>query len=131
MSTPIFRRLNEDWDAEPNAPCADVFAEGSVAQLTFFLNPWAYGAQEGDKGRLTFAHCAMWRLGATNDEGWYAGQCRYAKIAPAWGAFYELLGADEKRFQPLERVRRIHIRLMRSIPLFHRMFEAQNRIHFC
>ena len=42
----------------------------------------------------------MWRLGATNDEGWYAGQCRYGKAAPAWGEFYELLGKDDQRLTP-------------------------------
>jgi hypothetical protein len=27
-----------------------------------------------------------------NDEGWYLGQCRFSKIAPAWGEFYEVDG---------------------------------------
>lgn len=44
----------------------------------------------------------MWRLGAVNDEGWYTGQCRYSKIAPNWGEFYELLGEDDLRFKPTD-----------------------------
>jgi hypothetical protein len=31
-------------------------------------------------------------LGATNDEGWYRGQCRFSRLAPSWGEFYEVAG---------------------------------------
>jgi hypothetical protein len=33
---------------------------------------------------LTFTGARQWRLGPTNDEGWYRGQCRYVGIAPKW-----------------------------------------------
>ena len=102
MSTPTFKHLNEDWNAEPNAPAEEVAITGSTVHLTFFLNPWAYEAKEKDKGCLTFEQCSMWRLGSTNDEGWYAGQCRYSKAAPAWGEFYELLGEDDQRLKPTD-----------------------------
>jgi hypothetical protein len=102
MSKPTFRRLNDGWNAEPNAPDPQVAVGGSSVRLTFFLNPWAYMAGEDERGCLTFEHCSMWRLGATNDEGWYAGQCRYSKAAPAWGEFYELLGEDDQRLAPAD-----------------------------
>ncbi len=51
-------------------------------------------------GRLRFGGCARWRLGPTNDHGWYAGQCRYSCLAPAWGEFYEIKGADDLRLHP-------------------------------
>jgi hypothetical protein len=97
MKDPIFKHLNQHWNAEPNAPEATVTVRGSTVRLRFFLNPWAYAAEEEEKGCLSFQQCSMWRLGSTNDEGWYAGQCRYSKIAPAWGEFYELIGEDEQR----------------------------------
>jgi hypothetical protein len=97
MADVTFKRLNEGWNAEPNAPDPHVTVSGSMVRLTFFLNPWAYKAGEDEKGRLTFEHCSIWRLGSTNDEGWYSGQCRYSKVAPSWGEFYELLGEDELR----------------------------------
>lgn len=100
MSNLTFKRLNDDWNAEPNAPNEEVVVSGTSVRLTFFLNPWAYKADEEEKGCLTFEHCSMWRLGSINDEGWYRGQCRYSKIAPAWGEFYELLGNDDQRLQP-------------------------------
>ena len=28
------------------------------------------------------------------------GQCRYSRLAPAWGEFYELSGQDELRLAP-------------------------------
>ncbi len=99
MSSLTFKHLNIDWNAEPNAPEPEVTVRETGVQLTFLLNPWAYEAYEGQEGCLIFEHCSMWRLGATNDHGWYAGQCRYSKTAPKWGEFYELLGNDE--LQPL------------------------------
>lgn len=102
MSNPTFKRLNDGWNAEPNAPDEEVAVSRSKVQLTFFLNSRAYEAQEEERGCLTFELCSMWRLGSTNDEGWYAGQCRYSKAAPAWGEFYELLGDDDQRLKPVD-----------------------------
>jgi hypothetical protein len=39
-----------------------------------------------------FGIAGHYRLGGTNDEGWYVGQCRFSKVAPAWGEFYEVDG---------------------------------------
>jgi len=100
MSNPIFKKLNDGWNAEPNAPEPDVGVRDNSVRLKFFLNPWAYVADEDEKGCLTFRECSMWRLGETNDEGWYAGQCRYSKAAPTWGEFYELLGEDDQQLKP-------------------------------
>ncbi len=102
MSMPAFKHLNNDWNAEPNAPCEKVTVSGQTVRLTFFLNPWAYAAEEDERACLTFDQCSMWRLGATNDEGWYAGECRYGKAAPAWGEFYELLGEDDQQLTPTD-----------------------------
>ncbi len=102
MSNPTFKHLNEDWNAEPNAPYEEVTVSGTTVRMTFFLNPWAYEAEEDEKGRLTFEQCSRWRLGPTNDHGWYAGQCRYSKVVPAWGEFYELFGEDDQRLTPTD-----------------------------
>jgi hypothetical protein len=45
-----------------------------------------------DTGVLRFLSCERYRLGPTNDEGWYRGQCRFSKVAPRWGEFYEVSG---------------------------------------
>jgi hypothetical protein len=102
MSNPTFKRLNDTWNAEPNAPAPRVAVSGTSVRLTFILNPWAYEAKEEEEGCLTFQHCSAWRLGATNDEGWFAGQCRYSNVAPAWGEFYELLDEDDQRLKPTD-----------------------------
>jgi hypothetical protein len=94
VSSLIFKRLNDGWNAEPNAPAPSVTVWGSDVPLTFFVNPFAYVASEEERGCLLFKRCSMWRLGPTNDEGWCTGQCRYSKAAPMWGQFYELLGED-------------------------------------
>jgi len=87
-----FVKLNE-WNAEPNAPSPVVARSGNNIVLEFRLNPFQYKQfSEGDRGRLVFRNCWRYRLGGTNDEGWYLGQCRFSSVAPAWGEFYQLQG---------------------------------------
>src|SRR5215831_1228803 len=88
-----FRQLNEGWNAEPNAPSPQVRVEGKDAIVTFLLNPFRF-PQFGveDKGILRFFSCQRYRLGPTNDEGWYRGQCRFSNLAPRWGELYEVSG---------------------------------------
>jgi hypothetical protein len=92
MST-TFELLNHDWNADPNAPEPHVAADGSDLLVTFYLNAYMYPQfQEGQAARLRFTDCWRYRLGRTNDEGWYLGQCRFSGVAPAWGHFYEVSG---------------------------------------
>ena len=88
-----FRQLNEGWNAEPNAPDPRVVVEGEDVVVSFLMNPFQF-PQFGpeDVGKLRFVCCQRYRLGSTNDEGWYRGQCRFSKIAPNWGEFYEVGG---------------------------------------
>lgn len=95
-----FVHLNPDWNAEPNAPGERVLISGEQVILSFDLNPWAFKAREGERAELVFGDCARWRLGATNDEGWYRGQCRYSGAAPRWGEYYEITGDDPVRDLP-------------------------------
>jgi len=94
MTDRAFLQLNDSWNAEPNDPAPEVQENGSEVTLRFRLNPWAYEAATDEQGLLTFDGCSEWRLGSTNDEGWYSGQCRYSAIASAWGEFYEIVGPD-------------------------------------
>jgi hypothetical protein len=88
-----FRQLNHGWNAEPNAPDAQLSVDGADVLLSFFMNPYKYPEfSDGDRGTLCLSGCARYRLGSTNDEGWYRGQCRFSKLAPAWGEFYEITG---------------------------------------
>jgi hypothetical protein len=88
-----FTKLNVDWNAEPNAPHPQVRIDGADVVLSFAMNPWQFPQfGEDDTGVLRFRCCMRYRLGATNDEGWYRGQCRFSSVAPAWGEFYEVNG---------------------------------------
>jgi hypothetical protein len=101
MTLPSFHQLNSGWNAEPNAPEPSVEVAGPDMLLRFFLNPFQYPKfKEGDVGVVRFKACSRYRLGKTNDEGWYRGQCRYSRAAPAWGEFYELTGPDDVAAQP-------------------------------
>jgi len=60
------------------------------------MNPYQFqDFHDEEQGFVRFVNCSQFRLGATNDEGWYLGQCRFSKIAPEWGEFYAIL--DEPR----------------------------------
>ena len=55
--------------------------------LKFFVNPFQFREfKEEEVGVLRFVRCERYRLGSTNDEGWYLGQCRFSKLAPEWGS---------------------------------------------
>jgi len=95
--------LNPNWNAEPNAPSEKIEIKGEYLSLSFLLNPWAFdGFEEGQKGELRFYGCSKWRLGPTNDEGWYSGQCRFSNLAPHWGEFYEVRGNIPQENNSLE-----------------------------
>jgi len=88
-----FKKLNRDWNAEPNAPDPKAKVDGADVLLEFLANPFQFRQfAEGDVLRLRFLSAVRFRLGATNDEGWYRGQCRFSGSAPAWGEFYEVAG---------------------------------------
>lgn len=93
VAIPNFIQLNDGWHADPNVPEPHVVTENSTLRLQFFAvgdDPMA----DGPRFELRFDNCQRWRLGMTNDEGWYLGQCRYSGVAPEWGQFYELTGKD-------------------------------------
>jgi len=92
-----FLHLNPDWNAEPNAPYESVSIDNyGRLVLEFLANPWAYdGYDEEEKIKLIFTDPEKYRLGETNDEGWYSGQCRFGKLAPKWGEFYQIVGSNE------------------------------------
>ncbi|MDH5395566.1 MAG: hypothetical protein OEW97_04780 [Gammaproteobacteria bacterium] len=88
-----FVHLNKDWNAEPNAPSEEVKVKPDYVELSFYVNPWTFeGYKEEQRAAIRFYGCSRWRLGSVNDEGWYMGQCRFSKIAPKWGEFYEVKG---------------------------------------
>ncbi len=88
-----FRKLNGEWNAEPNAPEPTVHVVGNDVILEFFANALRFARFSVDQRlQLRFSNVRRYRLGLTNDEGWYMGQCRFSGMAPAWGAFYEVTG---------------------------------------
>jgi hypothetical protein len=90
---PRFHKLNEGWNAEPYDPNPVIEIEGRDLLLKFLVNAFQFTEfAEGETGVLRFVGCARYRLGPTDDEGWYGGQCRFSKLAPEWGEFYIVQG---------------------------------------
>ena len=98
---PFFVRLNNGWNAEPNAPDESARVDGKDVILQFDVNPFQFREfNENEKGVLRFVNCSRFRLGGTNDEGWYIGQCRFSRLAPAWGEFYAIIGDPNSTYGP-------------------------------
>ena len=92
MSTE-FTQLNHGWNADPNVPRESIQVVGHDLALEFFANPYQFKEfKRGQKLRIRFSNATQFRLGRPNDEGWYMGQCRFSKLAPSWGEFYEVSG---------------------------------------
>src|SRR5438477_13027629 len=93
MMPATFTTLNEGWNAEPNGQNPRIAIEGSDLVFEFLLNDLVFPKyQTAEKRILRFSDCWRYRLGQTNDEGWYRGQCRFSRLAPKWGEFYEVHG---------------------------------------
>ena len=91
--TTTFKKLTLDWNAEPNSPMPKVAVWDHDIVLSFYMNAFVYERfGKEDIGHLRFRNCWRYRLGPTNDEGWFRGQCRFTGIAPEWGEFYEVDG---------------------------------------
>jgi hypothetical protein len=92
MST-TFTKLNNGWNATPNGDEPEVAVQGRELVFTFRLNDLQFPEyKNAEKGVLRFARCWRYRIGEPNEEGWYRGQCRFSRLAPAWGEFYEVHG---------------------------------------
>jgi hypothetical protein len=88
-----FHHLNEGWNAEPYVPNPGIEIQGQDLVLKFLVNAFQFTEfKEGEFGILRFVHCERYRLGPTNDDGWYSGLCRFSRLAPEWGEFYTVQG---------------------------------------
>lgn len=93
VMTTKFTQLNHGWNSQPNAPHIDVTVNGTTLTLAFFANPYEFPEfVDGQIIRLRFNDVWRFAIGDVNDEGWYRGQCRFSKLAPRWGEFYEVSG---------------------------------------
>ena len=98
-------KLNTTFDAEPNAPEPRVHVYGNIITVRFFLNSFIWkDVEAGEEAVLTFRDVFMYRLGPTNDEGFYKGQCRFSSSGIEWGHFYELEQSDWRNSFPEDRV---------------------------
>ena len=53
-----YKKLNVDWNAEPNAPEVELEVDGDKLKVGFYLNPFIFkNVGEEDKGELIFKNC--------------------------------------------------------------------------
>lgn len=91
-----FEQLNIGWNAEPNAPELNITVNETDVIIEFYLNTFAYeGFLEGNKAKIIFHNCYLYRVGAPNNEGFYNhNQSRYKKYGIEWGEFYLVHNSD-------------------------------------
>jgi hypothetical protein len=91
-----FIKINENWNAEPNAPMPTIEVIGSNLILSFYLNAFiSEEFDEEDLGVLEFNNCLQYRLGAPNEDGFYIyNKSRYKKYGVQWGEFYLVQNSD-------------------------------------
>ncbi|WP_457936530.1 hypothetical protein [Mesorhizobium sp. 10J20-29] len=90
-----FTQQNLGWNAEPNIATPQLTVDGGDLLLAFPLNHFVFKIfGRGDFGILRFVNCSSFRTDGTNDDTWFSGTCRYSRLAPAWGEFYEISGPD-------------------------------------
>ncbi|MFT5229075.1 MAG: hypothetical protein ACI9EV_002228 [Urechidicola sp.] len=86
-----YDKLNKNWNAEANSPMPVVTPNEDGLSLSFFLNAIIYDhIDEESKGSIAFNTVFKYRLGETNDEGYFDGQFRFKNDLLPWGEFYEL-----------------------------------------
>lgn len=86
-----YKKLNIDWNAEPNAPEPKLTVNGSQVSLRFYLNSFVFDqTEEDEEGELTFFNCHIYSFNSCNDEGYQQGQYRYSNEQLPWGEFYLL-----------------------------------------
>lgn len=88
-----FTQLNHGWNADPNAPFPQIEVDGTSVTLSFLANHYQFPEfVDGQIIQSLFIDVSRYAFGEVNDEGWYLGQCRFSKLAPSWGEFYEVSG---------------------------------------
>lgn len=100
-----YKKLNNNWNADPNAPEPEIYVKDGDLQIIFYLNYHIFDhIKQGQRGKLTFSNCYMYRVGSPNDHGFYLGQFRYGRDDIQWGEFYELFESDWQNNFPDDKV---------------------------
>lgn len=90
-----YKKLNKNWNAEPNAPEPQMDLGEGFVEFRFDLNPFVFDyIDEGDIGVLVFEEVYKVDFGSMNDEGYFMGQHRFKNSDLPWGEFYELFDSN-------------------------------------
>jgi hypothetical protein len=128
-----FIKQNIGWDAEPNSPMPKIEVDRNSSQLilSFYLNAFIHDdVNEEDMGILKFNNCYKYRLGATNDEGFYRGQCRFLKSGIVWGDFYKMVETNWRNDFPKDEIV-VNYSLKEKKALNHYLFYFRDETFEC
>lgn len=88
-----YTKLNNNWNANPNAPETSLIEKSKNIELQFYLNYFIFDSfKEEDKGILIFKNCYKYLFSNCNDEGYFREQYRFTHKEIPYGDFYEIKG---------------------------------------
>jgi hypothetical protein len=128
-----FIKLNEGWDADPNDPVPKVEIDRQLSKiiLSFGVNYFIHdNVTEDDVGILEFFDCYKYRLGSTNDHGFYLGQCRFSNTGIVWGDFYNMKESNWEQDFPKDEII-VDVNLKKSLNNKHYLFYFRDQTFEC
>lgn len=98
-----YKQLNQEWNADPNAPEVSLQIIHRNLIIKTYLNYFVYDDfNEGDYAIIKFKNVTSYSFNTCNDEGYYYGQYRFGPKELPWGEFYEIeSGLDRNLPDPL------------------------------
>jgi len=94
MENIIIKKLNKNYESDPNIAEPIIRLNDNTLDLSFELNHIIFNFKENQKGHIKFNSCEAFRVGGPNDEGFYLndGFWNKKKIGEIeWNCFYEVL----------------------------------------
>ncbi len=77
-----FIKLNDGWDAEPNAPGLNIVLNNNDVVIVFLLD------DEVTKLQIVFSNCFQYRIGKPNMDDFYLRKSKFNQYGIEWGNFY-------------------------------------------
>lgn len=100
-----YKKLNTNWNADPNSPEPKTKLIDNNLNLSFYSNSFLFDKTNyEDEVTIVFYDVVKYRLGSTNDEGYFRQQFRYTNEQLPWGEFYELYESNWQNDFPTDEV---------------------------
>ena len=103
MENIILKKINKNYESDPNTAKPIIELNEDILKLSFELNYFKFSFKEKQKGFIKFHGCKAFRSGIPNDEGFYLSQniiwnSNVIKNID-FGSFYEAFNIPKKYYE--------------------------------